>query len=116
MKGHTESVYAIAIAPDGLRAISAAGYHTLRVWDLLTGAWLGTLKGHSGSLAGVSMAESGAAPESGAARAPIVVVARIGSETAMRPAAKSPHVVLDINPPFPAERLAASTSPVPVVS
>jgi hypothetical protein len=32
----------------------------------------------------------------------------------MRPAAKSPHVVLDLNPPFPTECLAASPSPVPV--
>jgi hypothetical protein len=65
-------------------------------------------------LAVVSIDESCAAPEGGAARAPVVVIPRIGNETASKPAAKIPHVVLDIIPPSLAGCLAASTSPAPV--
>src|SRR6202040_1561605 len=56
--------------------------------------------------AGVSIAKSCDAPEAGAARAPIVVAARNGKETASKPADMNRQMVLDISPPSRAERLA----------
>ena len=37
MKGHTHSVEAVAVMPDGLRAVSASIDRTLRLWDLESG-------------------------------------------------------------------------------
>ena len=54
----------------------------------------------------MSIVDSCDASEAGAARAPIVVVAKIGKETASNPAATNPQMVLDISPPYPAERFA----------
>ena len=40
-------VNAVALTPDGKRAVSAAGDKTLKVWDLERGEVLRTLEGHS---------------------------------------------------------------------
>ncbi|MEO0080590.1 MAG: hypothetical protein ABIK44_07950, partial [candidate division WOR-3 bacterium] len=37
LKGHTDSVRAVAIAPDGRTAVSGSDDNTLIVWDLATG-------------------------------------------------------------------------------
>ena len=43
-------VMAVAVTPDGRRAVSASEDRTLKVWDLEQGALLATLEGHgSGS-------------------------------------------------------------------
>jgi len=34
--GHTDSVYGVAVTPDGKRAVSASRDNTLKVWDLDT--------------------------------------------------------------------------------
>ncbi|HEY2292573.1 MAG TPA: WD40 repeat domain-containing protein [Thermoanaerobaculia bacterium] len=57
LRGHTGSVNVVAVTADGRRAVSAAGTfanfstdppdHTIRVWDLTTGAELRTLRGHT---------------------------------------------------------------------
>jgi WD40 repeat protein len=44
--GHTGSVNACAISPDGKRLLSASHDKTLRQWDLSTGAELSRLVGH----------------------------------------------------------------------
>ncbi|MFS8117945.1 MAG: hypothetical protein ACMG55_05570, partial [Microcoleus sp.] len=46
LTGHTDWVQAVAITPDGKRAISASSDHTLKVWHLETGEELSTLRGH----------------------------------------------------------------------
>ncbi|NJM64017.1 MAG: hypothetical protein HC849_33975, partial [Oscillatoriales cyanobacterium RU_3_3] len=46
LTGHTDWVQAVAITPDGKRAISASSDHTLKVWQLETGEEICTLKGH----------------------------------------------------------------------
>ncbi len=46
LSGHSASVRALAVTPDGTRAISAAGDATCKVWDLASGEELHTLRGH----------------------------------------------------------------------
>jgi WD40 repeat protein len=47
LAGHSESVDAVAVTPDGKRAVSASYDNTLKVWDLASGKELQTLAGHS---------------------------------------------------------------------
>ena len=37
LAGHTGGVNAVAVTPDGRRAVSASGDQTLKVWDLESG-------------------------------------------------------------------------------
>ncbi|MGH8625173.1 MAG: DUF4062 domain-containing protein, partial [Gammaproteobacteria bacterium] len=45
LEGHADSVRAVALTPDGTRAVSSYD-HTLKVWDLESGRELRTLEGH----------------------------------------------------------------------
>ncbi|MDT9226857.1 MAG: WD40 repeat domain-containing protein, partial [Limnospira sp. PMC 1279.21] len=47
LTGHSGSVKAVAITPDGKRAVSASDDNTLKLWDLERGTELATLTGHS---------------------------------------------------------------------
>jgi WD40 repeat protein len=47
LAGHTDWVSAVAVTPDGRRAVSASKDPTLKVWDLETGCELHTLAGHN---------------------------------------------------------------------
>ncbi|MCP4591867.1 MAG: hypothetical protein GY842_14115 [bacterium] len=47
LTGHTDQVIAVAVTPDGRRAVSASADHTLKVWDLESGEELRTLTGHT---------------------------------------------------------------------
>jgi len=49
-EGHTESVYAVAVTPDGRRAVSASADGTLRLWDLESGQTIRKLEGHTNSV------------------------------------------------------------------
>src|SRR5262245_25280917 len=44
--GHQDSVWALAVSPDGSRLLSSGGDRTVRLWDVETGRELGQLKGH----------------------------------------------------------------------
>lgn len=46
LAGHSGSVTAVAVTPDGLRAVSVSDDQTLKVWDLESGSELRTLPGH----------------------------------------------------------------------
>ena len=59
LTGHGGAVNAVALTPDGKRAISASGDKTLKVWDLETGRTLRTLEGHSASVFGVAVTADG---------------------------------------------------------
>jgi hypothetical protein len=47
LPGHTAGIFAVALTPDGRRAVSGSHDNTLRVWDLESGQTLRTLQGHS---------------------------------------------------------------------
>ena len=55
LEGHSDGVNAVAVTPDGKRAVSASWDKTLKVWDLETGRALRTLEGHSDSVNGVAV-------------------------------------------------------------
>jgi WD40 repeat protein len=59
LKGHTGCVNAVAVTPDGRRAVSASADQTLRVWDLENGQTLRRLEGHTGWVNAVAMAADG---------------------------------------------------------
>jgi WD40 repeat protein len=57
--GHTETVVAVAVLPDGKHALSASRDKTLKLWDLDTGAVLRTLEGHSDAVTAVRVLPGG---------------------------------------------------------
>jgi hypothetical protein len=46
LAGHTSKVTAVAVTPDGSRAVSASTDNTLKVWDLASGVCLATFHAH----------------------------------------------------------------------
>ena len=65
LKGHTDSVNAVSLTPDGRRAVSGSEDKTLRVWDVETGRCLRTLEGHTGGVKAVSLTPDGRRAVSG---------------------------------------------------
>lgn len=59
LKGHTGYVNAVAVTPDGRRAVSASADQTLRVWDLESGQTLRRLEGHAGRVRAVAITPDG---------------------------------------------------------
>jgi WD40 repeat protein len=59
LRGHTGSVYAMALTADGQLAVSASDDKTLRVWELSSGRELRTLRGHSGYVTAVAVTAGG---------------------------------------------------------
>jgi WD40 repeat protein len=59
LTGHSDEVNAVAVTPDGKRAVSASRDRTLRVWDLESGKEKLTLTGHSGQVTAVAVTPDG---------------------------------------------------------
>ena len=59
LQGHTDGVWAVAVTPDGKRAVSASADQTLKLWDLGSGAELRTLQGHTDGVRAVAVAPNG---------------------------------------------------------
>jgi WD40 repeat protein len=59
LTGHTNPVFAVAVTPDGLHAISGSFDKTLKVWDIETGRELHTLTGHTSGVIALAMTTDG---------------------------------------------------------
>jgi len=59
-EGHQGSVTAVAVTPDGKRIVSGSDDHTIRVWDLETGAAIGgPIEGHKNLVTAVAVTPDG---------------------------------------------------------
>ena len=56
---HSGDVWAVAITPDGLKAISASPDQTLKLWDLTIGTELKTFTGHTDKVIAVAVTPQG---------------------------------------------------------
>ncbi|BAY24597.1 WD-repeat protein [Calothrix sp. NIES-2100] len=59
LAGHSHSVNAVALTPDGNYVISGSADNTLKVWNWQTGEELRTLEGHSSSVNAVTLTPDG---------------------------------------------------------
>ena len=59
LRGHTNSVWGVAVTADGRLAVSGSSDKTVRVWDVETGKCLATLEGHTASVWGVAATGDG---------------------------------------------------------
>jgi hypothetical protein len=59
LEGHTYWVIAVAITPDGRRAVSGSWDNTLRVWDLESGETIRILEGHTGRVSAMAITPDG---------------------------------------------------------
>ena len=59
LKGHTREVVAVAMTPDGKKAVSGSKDNTCIVWDLLTGQQIYTLKGHNSGVNAIDITPDG---------------------------------------------------------
>ena len=59
LEGHSDSVKAIALTPDGKTLISGSRDNTIKIWDLGTGTEKFTLKGHSSSVNAITVTPDG---------------------------------------------------------
>ena len=59
LEGHAGWVNAVAVTPDGLRAVSASDDGSLKMWDLQSGRELRILEGHAGPVSAVAVTPYG---------------------------------------------------------
>ena len=64
---HTDSVFAVAISPDGQILASASADKTIKLWQINTGQELGTLRGHTDAVISLAISPDGQVLASGSA-------------------------------------------------
>ena len=72
LTGHRREVNVLAVAPDGTWLASGSGDRTVRIWDVMTGAELHTLRGHKGDIEAVAIAPTVNGLQPGASTLPCV--------------------------------------------
>jgi WD40 repeat protein len=58
MTGHTNTVWSVAVLPDG-RVVSGSMDNSIKLWDLLLGSCVLTLTGHTNSVLSVAVLPDG---------------------------------------------------------
>jgi len=64
-EGHTDSVFAVAVTPDGRCAVSGSADDTLLLWELANGSCLRTFEGHTSRVTAVAVTPDGRCAVSG---------------------------------------------------
>ena len=59
LEGHTQSVRAVAVTPDGRLIVSGSDDNTIKVWDMKSGHLLHSLEGHKNRVTGVAVTPDG---------------------------------------------------------
>ena len=59
LKGHTDSVFAVAFSPDGKTLASGSFDKTIKLWDVATGKEIRTLAGHTKEVVSVAFSPDG---------------------------------------------------------
>ncbi len=59
LRGHTGSIWAVAVSPDGMRIASCGEDRTIKVWNAITGTELATLQGHKNTVGFLSFSPDG---------------------------------------------------------
>jgi len=59
LRGHTDTVTAVAFSQDGTRVLTGSEDHTARLWDAGTGKALATLAGHTGYIRAIAFSPDG---------------------------------------------------------
>jgi WD40 repeat protein len=57
--GHEDSVWSVAVTPDGKYVVSGSGDKTVRLWDLATGKEVRRFTGHDGAVLSVAVTPDG---------------------------------------------------------
>ncbi len=57
MPGHWRAVEALALTPDGYDLLTASADHTVRVWDVASGAETAVLAGHTGAVRALALGD-----------------------------------------------------------
>ena len=65
LSGHSDTVWCVAISPDGQTLVSGSGDQTIKLWNLPTGELRRTLAGHSGTVWSVTLSPDGQTLASG---------------------------------------------------
>jgi WD40 repeat protein len=73
IEGHSETVTAVAISPDGKRALSGSHDGTLKIWDLITGEVIQTLEEHSDEVSAVAISPDGKRALSGSEDGSLII-------------------------------------------
>ena len=60
LSGHSDTVWTVAISPNGKTLVSGGFDKTIKVWDLQTGKLRRTLSGHTDAVRAIAMSQNGA--------------------------------------------------------